>query len=99
MVVVRDGAGGTAQEFDDSVITKVELVRLPQVQYAGQRADAHHASLMGGKAECQLTTRGVSHHHKVLGIEPMFLRILDQKLIGRTDVSKRSRPGATVVAN
>src|SRR5690349_25085321 len=53
---------------------------------------------MRGQTEGKLTASGVTHDDNSLRVQVVFLRILDQKLIRRTDVFKRSGPGASFVS-
>jgi hypothetical protein len=60
-VVIGDLSGCPAEKFDDGVVAEVELVGTLQVNNSSERNDAGHAGLVGGEAEGQLTSGGMSH--------------------------------------
>ena len=98
-VMIRHSGGRATQKLDYRIVTQMKFVCLTQVHDTGQRDDAGDASLVGGKTQCQLTTGGVTHDHKLRGVEVMFLGILHQKLIRGTNVGECAGPRPTIVAN
>ena len=92
-------SGRAAQKLDHGVVAEVELVGALQVNDPGQRDDMGDAGLVSGEAERELASGRVPHHDDSGCIQVMPLGILQKKLIGRTDVGKRSGPRPTFVAH
>src|SRR5262252_6388385 len=54
---------------------------------------------MCSEAECELAASRMPNRDDFLSIDPILVRILDKKLIGRANVAKRAGPPAALVAD
>ena len=98
-VMVPDFAGRASEKLNHRVVAEMQRVGPLQVNYPGPRDDAADGGLMRGKAQCELTARGMSEHDAAGCVQLVLLRVLQKKVVGRTDVGKSAGPCSTVIAN
>lgn len=99
VIMVGYFRGGAAQKLDHGVVAQMKLESALQVDDTRQRHDARYVPLVRRQAERKLGTGRVSHRDNPGGIEMVFCSVLYEKLIGRSDVGKRSGPGSAFIAH
>src|SRR5579885_1802879 len=98
LVMIRYRRWCTAHELYDGIGAEMQVVRLLQVEHAGQRYYLPDRMVMSRQADSQMTAGGMPHHYHPLAVDVLFGALLHEKAIGFVDVFKGSRPATAYVA-